>query len=74
MIVDKKIFCRRNNSLQVNIASHREPCNVFSKCVTAYYKTWACPIGLAWPQSWPCPNFGLKIGPKQFFPWLQKLA
>ena len=23
--------------------------------------------GLAWPQSWPGPNFDIKVGPKQIF-------
>ena len=28
---------------------------------------WPGPIGLAWPQSWPVPNLGYKVGPKQIF-------
>ena len=28
---------------------------------------WSGPIGLAWPQSWPGPNLGYKVGPKQIF-------
>jgi hypothetical protein len=28
----------------------------------AYYKIWPGTIGLAWPQHWPGPNFGLLFG------------
>ena len=32
------------------------------------------PLALAWPQSWPGPNFGLKVGPNQIFGLASNLA
>ena len=40
----------------------------------AYYKTWPGLIGLAWPQHWPGPCFGLQFGPNPNFGLASKVG
>ena len=59
--------CNGHKTCQTPTSNETVEIPVLSTCLsivypdskTAYYKSWPGPIGLAWPQHWHGPNFGL---------------